>query len=177
MEKINKKTSVAFGKKIYLLGIDNDNRLVWIEAPKWDCGWYWGFGYIERYTNNKNPSKAKDIESHSHFQGEIVGQQEFYNHEKQVFQKGEYIHHLNENPNFKASVLTDGESWLLSELMSSFYILQKTAEFFKDGKSNLTDNPLKESFKRQDWRKEINEKMLPLLFKKIDELLSPKGAK
>jgi len=56
----------AFGKDVYLLGKDKHGIYYWLESPKWDCGWYWGFGYIETYTNNKQPQLAKDINSHEH---------------------------------------------------------------------------------------------------------------
>ncbi len=64
-----KKTLHVFGKDIYLLGRDNDGINYWLEAPSWDCDWYWGFGYVEPYTNNSNPSKARDISSHQHIDG------------------------------------------------------------------------------------------------------------
>lgn len=64
---MKKRTTKAFGKKVYLLGTDEYDRYLWLEAPSWDCGWYWGFGYIEEYTNHKNPSIAIDINMHTHW--------------------------------------------------------------------------------------------------------------
>ena len=61
-----KVKSHAFGKDIYLLGQDEQGINYWLEAPKWDCIWYWGFGYIESFTNNKYPHLSKDISSHQH---------------------------------------------------------------------------------------------------------------
>lgn len=66
---MNKKKSFAFGKDIYLLGRDKYGTFYWLEAPSWNCGWYWGFGYVETYTNNRSPKNSKDISSHSHFDG------------------------------------------------------------------------------------------------------------
>ena len=66
MKTIKKQKSNAFNKDIYLIGKDKDGVKYWLEAPSWDCGYYWGFGYVETYTNNNNPSKAKDITSHQH---------------------------------------------------------------------------------------------------------------
>jgi hypothetical protein len=66
---MNKRKSHAFNKDIYLLGKNRYGELVWLESPTWDCGWYWGFGYVETYTNNKRPDLARDISSHSHFDG------------------------------------------------------------------------------------------------------------
>lgn len=63
---MKKQITHAFNKQIYLLGKNKHNKLVWLEEPSWDCDWYWGFGYMETYTNNTNPSKARDISSHTH---------------------------------------------------------------------------------------------------------------
>lgn len=57
-----------FGKEVYLIGINEDGEKVFLEEPSWDCGWYWGFGYLETYTNNRQITRSRDIQSHSHFQ-------------------------------------------------------------------------------------------------------------
>jgi hypothetical protein len=36
---IAKRKDRAFGKDIFLLGKDSDGYTVWLEEPKWDCGW------------------------------------------------------------------------------------------------------------------------------------------
>jgi len=161
--KMNKRThDNVFGKKIYLLGKDKDGKKLYLEAPSWDCEWYWGFGYIERY-NNANPERASDIISHSHWDDEIVGKR-----------KDGYCHHLNENKDIVETVLTDKESWILSELMKSYYILRETADFYNRGGSHLADSPLKDKLKNDAENKRINKVLLPLIFKEIDKLLSPK---
>lgn len=107
--QVKKKKSHAFRKDIYLLGIDSEGQNVWIEAPSWDCGWYWGFGYVERYTNNRNPEKAKDITSHTHIDSE--------------FKTGDAI-----NVNTLARrTFTKNEGIELNRLFTEFYDLQKEA--------------------------------------------------
>ena len=64
---MKKQKSHAFGKDIYLLGKDSDGTMYWLEAARWDCKWYWGFGYVETYTNNNHTSRSRDISSHQHF--------------------------------------------------------------------------------------------------------------
>ena len=64
---MEKKTSKAFGKKVWLLGQDKDGINYWLEEPSWDCGWYYGFGFVETYTHNTRPDLARDINSHQHF--------------------------------------------------------------------------------------------------------------
>ena len=67
---MKKQISKAFGKIIYLLGKDKYGDKYWLEAPSWNCDWYWGFGYVESYTNSI-PCMAKDIQSHQHWDGGI----------------------------------------------------------------------------------------------------------
>lgn len=63
---MEKKKALAFGKDVFLLGKNSDGDICWLEAPSWDCGWYWGFGYVEVYTRQWSPENSKDIISHSH---------------------------------------------------------------------------------------------------------------
>jgi hypothetical protein len=67
MELIKKTNYRMFGKNIYLIGINTQGEKVFLEHPSWDCGWYWGFGYLETYTNNRQITRSKDISGHSHF--------------------------------------------------------------------------------------------------------------
>ena len=62
-ELIKKEKDHAFGKDVYLLGKDAEGVKYWLESPSWDCGWYWGFGYVETYQRNWRPSLARDIEA------------------------------------------------------------------------------------------------------------------
>jgi len=176
MNKINKKIDYAFNKKIYLLGNDKDGYNVYLEAPNWDCNWYWGFGYIERYTNKIRPSVAKDISSHGHWNYSIVGKQEIYNFEKQCWINREYVHHINNNPIFKATVLTDDESWELSELMKKFYILKEAANLFYKGSAGITES-ISSDIQNTEYYNDINKRILPMVFKRIDEILTPKKDK
>lgn len=173
LKQIKKKVSNAFGKKIYLLGKNKDGKYLYLEEPSWDCDWYWGFGYIETYTNNKNPSASKDIDSHSHFDGCIVGQMEKYNFEKQVFEKSDYIHHLNDNLDIIESVLTNDESWELSELMKKFNILQDTARLFHQGSSGISSTEIDKDFEQEKLYNYFNFVLIPKIFIEIDKLLNP----
>ena len=176
METIKKRVDEAFGKKIYLLGVDKDNKNVWLEAPKWDCGWYWGLGYIERYTNNKNPSMARNILSHTHWDSEIIGQHEYYDSDKKCFRlNSDYIHHFNDNSNFLKTVLTEHESWELADLMKSFYTLRDTAGLYHQGNSGVAKTEI--NLKDLSQEKKINEVKLPAIFKRISEILTPQPKK
>ena len=179
IQKIEKKISRAFGKKVYLLGYDKDGQSVWLETPKWDCGWYWGFGHIERYQTRSgkicnNPENAHDCMSHTHWDSSIIGKHEHYDFEKKCFcLSSDYVHHINENKDFVSTTLTDNESWELSDLMKTFYALKETAQLFHHGHSNLTGKGI--SLKNESLEKQINEVLLPQVFKRIDEILTPEN--
>ena len=160
IEKIKKRKEHAFRKDIYLLGErKEDGKLVWLEAPSWDCGWYWGFGYLETYTNNQNPQFAKDIYSHSHFDGDILN--------------GNGCSFDNFKNYFNKTTLTDKEIWKLCDYMITFYTLKKAAALFGAGNSHQTEDAKIETLQDKEISDIINQKKLPELFKNIIELLKP----
>lgn len=108
---MKKKISRAFGKDVYLLGKDKDGYTVWLEAPVFDCGWYWAFGYVERYTNKLYPSNAKDIISHTHIDSE--------------FKKGDVI---NVRKGLDSYTFSLDEGKRLSDLFTTFYTLRKESD-------------------------------------------------
>ncbi len=154
---MKKKTSYAFGKEIYLLGKDENGTLYWLEEPSWDCGWYWGFGYIETYTNNKNPHLARDINSHQHWQGLILNSKNnAYDNFKNLFV---------ETP------LSDNEIWELCDYMKTFYTLREVAELFNHGYSYYTERAKIDDLKNQEKEDLINKKWLPEVFERIKNIL------
>ena len=155
---IEKRKSFAFGKEVYLLGSDSDGVTYWLEAPSWDCGWYWGFGYIETYTNNTSPHASRDIESHQHADN-------FYS---------EWCNKI-----LKEKTFSDDEKWALCELFENFYTLKNLAETQKhEGKEgNFTSK--RHGF---DYRKllredvNINRDCLPFVMAKIVSILTGRSA-
>ena len=154
---MKKKTTRAFNKEIYLLGKDADGTLYWLEEPSWDCGWYWGFGYIETYTNNKYPHLAKDINSHQHFDGL------FLSRNKCGFDAFKEF--------FVETPLSDNEIWELCDYMVTFYTLQKMAELYKHGWSQYTTRAKLDILKNEEQRDFINNQALPQVFERIKKLL------
>lgn len=156
---MKKQTTIAFNKKIYLLGADAEGTKYWLEAPSWDCGWYWGFGYVETYTNNDYPNRSRDINSHQHFDDLFLN-----NPKVNAFDAFREF--------FKETTLDQKEIWLLIDYMYSFYTLKKAAEVFGTGYSHMTEKAKLSEVQNMEMAKEINEKMLPAIFKQIDILLS-----
>lgn len=155
---MEKKIINKFGKH-YLLGINKDGEKVWLEEPSWDCGWYWGFGYIHTYTNNKQPERSRDISMHTHFDS--------------LFLDGPDCARDMFKHYFKTTVLTDNEIWELCDYMKTFYTLKSVAELFKNGYSHQTERAKVESLKSEEQRDLINKVWLPEVFNRIKLLLSP----
>lgn len=158
--QIKKRKDHAFKKDVYLLGSDKEGNLYWLESATFDCGWYWGFGYVETYTNNNSPSKSKDIKSHQHIQS-LLGKQS----------SGEYIHNLYDF--FDSPAFNENEGWTLSELFRTFYILKETAELYHIGGTNTAKNPLTAVLQNEEEEKRINEVLMPAVFQEIYKILSP----
>lgn len=161
MEKLNKKIIIKFGEH-YLLGKNKEGEFVWLEKPSWDCGWYWGFGYLHTFTNNKEPEFSKDISSHFHFDSSFLnsnidGFDAFKNY-------------------FDACVLSDDEIWQLLELAKTAYTLKETAEVFGRGGSHYTTNKAKDIIQEQanysNIVEKINKIILPAIFEEIKKLLT-----
>lgn len=157
MEILKKRMSKAFGKNVYLLGEDKEGAKYWLEEASWDCGWYWGFGYVEAYTNNNEPNMARDITRHQRFDSMFL--------KKEIFSSYESF--------FAKSTLKEKEIWQLLELMQTFYTLKETASLLQFGGSHVTSNPLENLLKSEEQGKEINEKILPTLFAEVYKLLTP----
>ena len=153
---MEKKTSKAFGKTVWLLGKDKDGISYWLEAPSWDCGWYWGFGYVETYTNNRNPEKSRDISSHQHFNN--------------MFLNGPKCSRDMFKEFFVETPLSDDEIWELVDYMQTFYTLKSAAELFRHGYSWQTSRAKIEALQNEKQERLINNALIPEVFERIEKL-------
>lgn len=154
---MKKQVKHVFGKDIYLLGRDKDGVNYWLEAPSWDCDWYWGFGYIETYTNNHCPEKSKDIMSHHHLDS--------------LFLNGPKCARDMFKEFFVETTLTDNEIWELVDYMKTFYTLKSVAELFKHGYSWQTEKAKIDELQSQEQNDLVNKTWLPEVFKRTLNLL------
>jgi len=159
--RMEKKTSTTHSKSIFLLGNNSDGKNVWLEAPSWDCDWYWGFGYI------------KQPDSHSHFSS-LVGKQDFYDHEKGCWGQSDYIHNPYDSQQLIETTFSYKEGWLLAELFKQFYLLREMADFTHKEKPgcHITTSPVDHG-NMKDWNKQINEVMIPKITAEIMRILTP----
>ena len=153
MELLNKKIINKFGTH-YLLGEDKDGTRYWLEEPTFDCGWYWGLGYIHTFTNNRQPTRSADINSHEHFNSKFLDQ-------------GYDVYRTL----FKKSTLTHEEIWRLMELMRTCYTLKAAAGLFEKGSSWITKNDCYDVVKDQKLYEEIVRVKLPAVISAVCNLL------
>ena len=94
--------------KIYL-GRDTCGDRLWLEKHKWDCGWYWAFGYIG------NPSL------HTHISSLI-------DYPKEYDPKW-----TNVSRQFCETWITQDQWWIIRDLFISAYTFKKAAEVYRYG--------------------------------------------
>lgn len=136
---------------------------VYIERPSWDCGWYWGFGYLERWNYRKN-----DIDFHTHMDSEFGVNLEgnscnWFDGMKEMFDGGDV---------FKS----DHDRWVFVEIVKTIYSLKETAEVLGRGGSHYTTNPCEDLIKNHDEVRRINCKVIPALIDEMYKLLEAGGA-
>lgn len=138
--------------KKYKLGTV-DGEVIYLSAPSWDCGWYWGFGYLGN--NNR----------HYHLHGLSERKnQNLYDAIKEHFGSSLVINEERGNDLFK-----------FCELVLTAYTLKETAEVLGRGGSHMTTNPCAELIKNPVEVGRINEILLPAIFNEIADLWDKTG--
>lgn len=132
---------------------------VFIVRPTWDCGWYWGFGYLERWNSRKG-----DIDFHIHIDSQFSENKDgrrcnWYDGMKDLLDQGDVF----EN---------DRQRWQFLEIVKTIYNLKMTAEVLGRGGSHYADNPLSDEIYNPMEVRRINEDLIPKL---IDEMYKVLG--
>lgn len=153
-----KRKTCAFGKDIYLLGKDSNGTMYWLEAANWYCNWYWSGGYVETYTNNKSPERARDINSHQHFDG--------------LFFRSNKSGYSAFNAFFVEHPFTDLEVWKICELMNAFYTARHYSDMLHRGGTHYTTNPAADAIKSNDEFERINKNVIPAIMAELYKILS-----
>lgn len=136
------KKSVIFPQKTFLGTVDNES--IYLTAPSWDCGWYWGFGYL----GNRN--------SHYHVDGLMD--------DKTNLDDG-FKKHFGDS-----FLIKESDIWVFAELFKTFYILKETAELFGRG-ATYTGNPIRDIILNTSEVERINTIVLPAIFSEIYKVI------
>lgn len=134
-----------YPKKVYLGKYGGKD--VWLARPSWDCGRYWGFGYV---TNRR-------LRTHLYMMSNVDG--------RNVNLWDGITHHIKAGK-IEAMHL-QGKLWTFCEVVQTIYHLKETAEVLWRGGSHYTTNPCADLIKNPDEVKRINEVLIPKL---IDEM-------
>lgn len=116
---------------LYILGDD-----LYIEKHSWDCGWYWGFGYIGN----------KDVHTHA----EVFTDKLLWHSNDKVF----------ENSIFRR----DTDFWIFKDLLIQAYALKTCAEVYQNGGHCITD-PLTRIIENKTRAKTVNRDLAKVLDK------------
>lgn len=152
MKTLSNYSKVLLGK--------NDGQNIYLTPPSWDCGWYWGFGYIGNRDCHYHIDGLKKIET--------------YNPEKGVFTY-EFVNlydGLKKHFGDTFIVKREKDVWTIAELFKSFYILKETAEVLKNGSAHLTTNPCAYVIMNLEEVERINNIVLPQIFEEIYKILN-----
>lgn len=126
---------------------EHDGEAERLSAPSWNCGWYWGFGYI----GNRN--------LHHHIKG---------------LTKYENINLFDAIKKYYGDTLTikeDTDLWTFCELMETFYALKEAAGVLGRGGSHYTTNPVADVIKSETETRRINETVMPAIFDALEDVL------
>ena len=107
------------GDKFALLGKKSNGDKVYLQKASYDCDWYFGFGYIAVFEENRSEQST-----HTHWDSYFTGSSHVEpNHIKEEFEETPF---------------TDKELWVLCDLMKTFYSLKETSGIYNRGNSHLT---------------------------------------
>lgn len=151
---MKKEIKEKFGKNYFLLGIRKDKKKVWLEQAKFECGWYWGIGYVEVFNNHYT-----DIEEHTHFDSLFLSK-DIYN---------SFIEY------FEEMTISKNEVWKLLELMKTLYELRSYADFLTRGGSHITSNMFSDKIKNDNELKRINNELIPTIQEEVYKMLGGKN--
>ena len=153
--KLKKMMDIRNGRKNYFLGLNKNGDKMWLVAPSWDCGWYWGLGYIKTYQQNWSPSNARDILCHTHFD--------------YVFPTSDsFVDEFNDTP------FTRNEKWKIYEYMKELYTLRHYADMMHRNGMNITKGSKALKEENEENYKEynrINNILIPNVWEELEAIL------
>ena len=127
--------------KIYLGNTTQYGRL-YLSKHSWDCGWYWGFGYIG------------NSRLHMHIDSLIGAEYDI----RSIFDKG--------------SPITQNQWWIIRDLFTQAYALKKAAEVYQHGGHQTTKPGMTDCIKNLEMAARINKDLEIVLNKVWDFIVN-----
>ena len=144
MDKVN--VPEISGKSKHYIG-RNHGDVLYMSKPSFDCGWYWGFGYVG------------NSRCHMHFNGILN-----HNHDKNWFDS-----FRTEFTDVCVALQDDQNLWKFIETMRSLYTLRKAADLYYMGGSHCTTPVV--SLKDPVMYEKIVTEQMPALFEAVVDIL------
>lgn len=136
--------------KGFLLGVTATHDYIYMRDFSWDCGWYWGGGYMTNCYKNTRCS------GHYHFDSTyLTGANAIEKY----------------NKDFVKSTLTESEWYRLLDLMTQFYNLRKSAEIFQYG-GHYTSKGRTEKELNKDQADFINNHIKEVIIPEVKKVLT-----
>lgn len=134
--------------RIYL-GRVNGRGMTYLTKHSWDCGWYWGFGYLGNQT------------CHWHFESLLTRRSDFL--------EGVDLH--NVDAIFSKTWITQHQWWILRDLFIQAYALGKAAETYRlGGHQTGAAAPYRRiNAQRAKWLNNDLEKLLDAIWELLEE--------
>ncbi len=155
MPTINGKTKVFFGTR------KEDNTRIYLTQPKFDCGWYWGFGYLG---NSKEHYHLSGYQSKTRLFILEDGNYKHITEKRNIYMYDALLADYDLNPKIKKHL------WEFCELALTAYTLKETAETLGRGGSYMTTNPCKDLIINKAEVTRINDVVLPAIFNALNDI-------
>jgi len=118
---------------------DVEGIQLWLTKHTWDCGWYWGFGYVGNAHN------------HFHFDSLLY------------IKDGKGSCKYTASDLFETTNITDAEWWVIRDLFVQAYALQKAAEVYRHGGHQTTQPGITDLIKNKERAEQINADLAKVL--------------
>lgn len=109
-----------------------EDELVWLTKHSWDCGWYWGFGYVG------------NSECHFHFESLL--------YPKGKDNRTRYL----ASEIFSETNIDDKAWWVIRDLFVQAYALKKAAEVYRHGGHQTSQPGVTDIIKNLERANQIN---------------------
>lgn len=109
-----------------------DGENIYLEKHSWDCGWYWGFGYVG------------NASCHFHFDSLLYPKNT----------KGMVLHCASEI--FEKTNIDDKAWWVIRDLFVQAYALKRAAEVYRCGGHQTSEKGVTDIIKNLELADKIN---------------------
>ena len=149
--------------KIFFGTREEDNACIWLSRPSWDCGWYWGFGYLG---NREVHYHLKSYQDRNRVLKDDKGDLCVVTERRNKHMYDCLLEDYDLNPKIKKNL------WEFCELVETIYTLKEAAEVLGRGGSHYANNPCKEIIINKEEVERINKVVIPAMLDALYDLMT-----